>query len=124
MYFFGSAFPVQKFGGPIRHTLELVADLLEQGWYVLISPEGERSKDGNLQEFRRGAAVMAVETGVPVYPVKVEGYRDLYPKAGENFDFPTGQGRVTLRFGKPLRFDPGVSYDEANKQLRSRLERL
>lgn len=124
MYFVGAAFPVQKFGGPIRHTLELVADLLEEGWYVMISPEGKRSDDGKLQEFQRGTAVLAVETGVPVYPVKVKGYRDVYPDAGGEIDLPTGKGRVTLVFGEPVRFEPDTPYDEANDTLRKIIEEL
>lgn len=124
MYFIGAAFPVQKFGGPVRHTLELVADLLEDGWYVIIAPEGQRSEDGKLQQFQKGTAVLAVDTGVPVYPVKVSGYRTVYPDSGKDVDIPSGNGKVTLKFGKPVRCDQGVSYDEANEQLRSIIESL
>jgi long-chain acyl-CoA synthetase len=124
MYFVGAAFPVQKFGGPVRHTLELVADLLEEGWYVMMAPEGQRSEDGELQEFQRGTAVLAVETGVPVYPVKVSGYRDVYSKPGKDFDIPSGRGQITLTFGKPVRFDGDATYDEANDRLRNAIGSL
>ena len=90
----------------------------------MISPEGKRSDDGELQEFQRGTAVLAVETGVPVYPVKVKGYRDVYPDAGGDIDLPKGKGRVTLVFGKPVQFDPDTPYDEANDALIKVIEEL
>jgi acyl carrier protein len=124
MYFWGSAFPIAKFGGPIRHTLELASDLLDRGKLLFYSPEGARSETGEIGEFKKGAAVLAVETGVPVYPVKVDGYRDVYPIPGKNFDIPRKRGTVTLTFGAPIRFEKGMSYESATLQMRNVLESL
>lgn len=124
MYFVAAAFPVQKFGGPIRYTLELAADLLDKGWLVFMSPEGERSPDGKLLPFQKGTGVLAVETGVPVYPVKVKGYRRLYPERGGLLDIPKGKGNVTLVFGPPMKFERGVSYEEATKRMRDVIKKM
>lgn len=117
-YLYGAAFPLQKFGGPIRHSLELAVDLLDGGWVLLLSPEGIRSADGNLQEFKGGVSALAVETGVPVYPVKVKGYHDVYPVAGKHIDIPRRRGVVTLVFGEPLVFAPGTPYEQATAEMR------
>ena len=43
------------------------------GWSVLIYPEGTRSSDGRLQKLKKGPFLMAVNTGVPILPVTVNG---------------------------------------------------
>lgn len=51
-----------------------------RGWSVLVYPEGTRSPDGNLQPFKKGAFMMAVQTGVQILPVAVNGAYQLMPK--------------------------------------------
>jgi len=46
---------------------------LRRGMPVLMFPEGTRSRDGEIQEFRRGAFALAVEAGVPVVPIVIDG---------------------------------------------------
>jgi len=124
MYFVGAAFPVETFGGSVRRSMEQAADLLEQGSMLVLSPEGERSRDGELQEFKNGAALLAVETGVPVYPVKVSGYREIYPVPGRDFDIPRRKGVLTLTFGRPLEFSRDMSYEDATKIMRDTIAKM
>jgi long-chain acyl-CoA synthetase len=125
MYFTACAFPVETTGGPVRHSLEFAANLLEKEWSLILSPEGMISPDGTLQPFKHGTSVLAIETGVPVYPVKVKGYREaqlkLLPKI---FDIPRPWAKVTLVFGKPLTFDSSISYEEATDMIRKTIEEL
>jgi 1-acyl-sn-glycerol-3-phosphate acyltransferase len=54
---------------------------LEKGWCVLVYPEGARARDGRLQQFKKGAFVMAIHSGKPILPVAVQGaYSILRPK--------------------------------------------
>lgn len=55
---------------------------LARGMPVLIFPEGTRTRDGRLQEFKDGAFLLASEMGCPVVPVAVHGTRDSLPKHG------------------------------------------
>jgi 1-acyl-sn-glycerol-3-phosphate acyltransferase len=57
---------------------------LETGASVLIFPEGTRSKDGNMGEFKRGAFMVASRSGKPIIPVSVSGTFPLLPKDGFN----------------------------------------
>ncbi len=50
------------------------------GWSVLVYPEGTRSPHGNLQPFKKGAFMMAVQTGVPILPVAVNGAYKIMPR--------------------------------------------
>lgn len=53
---------------------------LKDGWSVLIYPEGTRTSDGNLQDFKKGAFMMAVQTGIPILPVVTNGAFKILPK--------------------------------------------
>ena len=52
--------------------------LLDQGWNLLVYPEGTR-KTGGGGRLRRGAAVLATRHNLPVVPIKVSGTSDAYP---------------------------------------------
>lgn len=64
----------------------------------LIFPEGTRSRDGNLQPFKRGGFFLALAAGAPVVPVSVSGTFELMPR-GSLFIRP---GRIRVRFHPPL----------------------
>ncbi|HLI15669.1 MAG TPA: lysophospholipid acyltransferase family protein [Acidimicrobiales bacterium] len=81
-----------------RRSADLAAELLGEGWSLVIFPEGGRSPDGWGQEFRGGAAYLAKRCGVPVVPIHLKGVRPLLPK-GRGTLRP---GTVEVRFGSPL----------------------
>ena len=81
-----------------RDSANRVARLLQDGWSMLIFPEGGRSPDGWGQPHRAGAAWLAVRTGTPIVPVHVEGTRDILAKGSRRIR--PGTSRVT--FGRPL----------------------
>jgi 1-acyl-sn-glycerol-3-phosphate acyltransferase len=65
---------------------------------VLVFPEGGRSRDGVLQDFKEGAAYIAIKAGVPVVPVTLEGTREVLAFGSATFR----RGHVTLRIGDPI----------------------
>lgn len=77
--------------------------ILKQGDSVLLFPEGTRSRDGTLQEARRGAALIATKARVPVVPVAVTGTEVLLPiddadMGGERIQ----HADVLVRLGEPI----------------------
>jgi 1-acyl-sn-glycerol-3-phosphate acyltransferase len=54
-------------------SLEKAIKAMREGQSFLIYPEGTRSPDGRLQEFKKGAVVMAIKAGVPIVPVACSG---------------------------------------------------
>jgi len=126
-YFFGNrfssaasalamgAFPVER-SRVDRRSTDLAADLLGDGWSLLIFPEGGRSPDGWGQGHRRGAAYLAVRVGVPVVPVHVDGTGRIFGK-GDRRPRP---GRTTVTFGRPLRAASDGSED--TRRFATRIE--
>lgn len=54
--------------------------LLKQGYSMVVFPEGTRSKDGNLQEFKPGALKLATKAAVPMVPVAISGSINMMKK--------------------------------------------
>jgi 1-acyl-sn-glycerol-3-phosphate acyltransferase len=101
-----------------RRSADQAAALLDDGWSLVIFPEGGRSPDGWAQPFRGGAAYLARRTGHPVVPVHVHGTRDVLPKsaatggaarADKSGRFPLKRAPVSVVFGSPLVPDDGES---------------
>jgi len=53
---------------------------LKRGMPVMMYPEGTRSPDGTIREFKNGAFTLAVEENYPVIPILFDGSRDALPK--------------------------------------------
>jgi 1-acyl-sn-glycerol-3-phosphate acyltransferase len=95
-----------------RKSADVAAELIEQGWNLLVFPEGGRTPDGWGQEFKGGAAYLAKRCNVPVVPVHISGTRAILPKGSGRFR----PGETELRFGRPTR--PGVGADGREEDAR------
>jgi 1-acyl-sn-glycerol-3-phosphate acyltransferase len=61
-------------------SVDKAAEAMRAGQSFLIYPEGTRSPDGRLQEFKKGAVVMAMKAGVPIVPVACSGAHRVMEK--------------------------------------------
>ena len=86
---------------------------------MLIFPEGTRSRDGSVQPFLKGVAMIARAAKCPVLPVSIDGSRHLWRK-GTRFPRIWG-GRVRVRIGKPVTYDKTTSAEDVVTQLRARI---
>lgn len=80
-------------GEAVNLILNLLKDL-DRMW-LIIFPEGTRSKDGKLQEFKRGISIFAEKTKTPILFLYIEGSSRLWPK-GAFFAKP---GKLTIHVG-------------------------
>ena len=110
----GNAFPFAKEGSGVRESLEHVGKMLEGGWNVLIFPEGKLTVIGPMESFKSGTGLLAVETGVPVLPMRIDVLR---PGFYEGKWLPHPRARVRVSIGEPVRFAPGTTYAEATAKL-------
>ncbi|MCP3145266.1 lysophospholipid acyltransferase family protein [Pyxidicoccus xibeiensis] len=92
--------PVERTGGAgDRARLSDAVKALRERVSVLFFAEGTRSEDGRLRPFKKGAAMLAIQAGVPVVPMAVSGTRLILPKGGRAVRW--GQ-RVALVVGEPI----------------------
>ena len=69
---------------------------LDDGYAVVMSPEGGPEAEGEVLPFLGGTGLMAVEMRVPIVPFRIEGYGQLFPREPKFPFFPTRRGRVRL----------------------------
>ena len=74
--------PVRRSGDAYAALLAAARPALKAGRTVVIYPEGTRSTNGSIGEFRSGAMRLARDCGVPVVPVALTGTADVLPKDG------------------------------------------
>ncbi|MBI2320911.1 MAG: 1-acyl-sn-glycerol-3-phosphate acyltransferase [Chloroflexi bacterium] len=117
----GQAFPFVKSGGAVRPTLEELGRWLDDGYAVVMSPEGNPERDGELLPFLGGTGLMAVEMRVPVVPFRLEGYHRLFPPDPPFPYLPDKQGHVRLIVGEPVAFPASISYHQATERARQAL---
>ena len=79
-------------------SLGEAAQKIAAGTSVIIFPEGTRTKDGKMQNFKAGAMVLAIKSGVDIVPVAIKGTYEILPK-GKLLINP---GNVSIRVGNPI----------------------
>lgn len=97
VYKHGGAFPVRR-GHHDEEAFKTAFAVLEQGELLLLYAEGGRSRSGKLGEVKPGLGRIALESGVPVVPVAIQGSERV--RRWKRFRFP----KVTIRYGEPLSF--------------------
>lgn len=105
-------------------AIKAAIEAINDGNAVLIFPEGSRTPDGAVQDFKRGAAVLLRRAPCPVVPVAVEGCYDAWPRSRP---LPHLFGkRVAVQFGDPIDHDDLMKDgpDAALQRLRTEIDRL
>ncbi|MEG0934739.1 MAG: AMP-binding protein [Clostridia bacterium] len=97
--------PVDR-SGSVAGAMSVMREMLTEKWGVLIHPEGTRSEDGKMGEFKNGAAVLAIEADVPVVPAYIKGGYEVYPrsrKLPQLFDWKRMRKyQVEVIYGTPI----------------------
>ena len=71
---------------------------MKNGVSVMIFPEGTRSRDGKIRPFKKGGFIMAVDSGVPIVPVILQGTRSIMEKSSLKIN----TGEVSLNIATPI----------------------
>lgn len=79
-----------------------VAGLLGSGKSLCLFPEGTRSRDGRMGEFKSGSFQAAIDAGVDVLPIALHGTGRVLPPTGF---FRTCRGPMRAIVGTPIRVD-------------------
>jgi len=111
---FLNTFPFSRTGGA-QAQLNASSRLLKSGWNLVLFPEGSRSPDGRIQEFKPGVGHLANETGTPVVPMHIRGAYQIMPR-GQKLPLP---GPARVRIGRPMSPNP----KEGSREFSARVEK-
>jgi len=99
---------------------------LRLGKVLMLFPEGERSIDGELKTFKKGAAILSAHCDAPIVPVAIDGLFPLWPRSRSlhwRGLLPWRAVPVVMEFGPSLRVAPG-KYAEGTQALRNTIARM
>jgi long-chain acyl-CoA synthetase len=82
----------------LNKALLMSSYILRRGKSLLIFPEGGRSSDGKLMDFKKGVGILSTEINIPVVPACIKGTFEALPKGAMWPKFT----KIEINFGKPL----------------------
>ncbi len=107
-----NVFPLPQESG-VRESFAFAGACADDGYSVLVFPEGRRTPDGKLSPFRSGIGMLASRLDVPVVPVRIHGLYDM-KLSGRKI---ARRGELRVVIGKPVRFPSDTPAEEITNQL-------
>ena len=98
LYFSGHILIDRQSAQSALRSLKKAPSLLKKGVSIIVFPEGTRSPDGEVKEFKRGAFLLAQHSKYPVVPVSTIGTYEVLPRHG----WRVWPGTIHIRMGKPI----------------------
>jgi long-chain acyl-CoA synthetase len=108
----------QKSG--FRHSFAFAGELMDQGFSILIFPEGTRTKDGEMKPFRVGTGLLISKLNTSVVPISLDGLWKL-KEAGRYF---AKAGEVFVTIGKPRSFSSRAEPNQIVLELEEAVRKL
>ena len=122
-YYLGSLFfnifPLPQHEPGALSTLRYMGELANDGWCILIFPEGKMTREGEIAPFQPGVGMIASKLAVPVIPVRIDGLHHVLHQTWRL----ARMGRVRIAFGPPLHLS-GHEYLALAKQVEEAVREL
>jgi len=94
----------------IRETISVAEERLRDGMSLVVFPEGSRTHDGRMHRFKKGAFYLAMEFGLPIVPLTIDGSYGVLSRSSR-LPHP---GRIVMTIHRPI--DPPVN-DAAKERV-------
>ena len=100
---------------------------LAHGKILMLFPEGERSIDGTVKKFKKGAPILAQHLGVPIVPVALKGIYEWWPRnhaINWRLVAPWSGHRASIEIGEPMALAETANYTDSATALRERVNAM
>ena len=108
------AFPIDRKKGAVG-AVDKAREMIEDGWSIVVFPEGTRSQDGHVQRFRHGSARLCIEHWIGAVPIAIVGAHQAMPKG--RFWPEAGRPTVTIRYGRALYPAEGETHQDLSRRM-------
>ena len=102
----------------IKEMMAICRNWLKRGSSIMMFPEGTRSANGELQPFRDGAFRLAIDCGLPLVPIVIDGTHEILPKGGKTVNL---KGQVRVKILPPVYAD---SFERSSAKMRDHVYSL
>jgi long-chain acyl-CoA synthetase len=114
-----NVFPLPRLRG-FQRSFAHAGEAMDRGYSILIFPEGTRSPDGKLHQFRAGIGLLAQQSRVPIVPVALIGLGEM--RTGKTRWFRSGQ--LEVRLGEAISVEEGAEPAQLTARLEESIRRL
>ena len=112
-------FPLPQRSG-FRESFAFAGESVDRGYSVLIFPEGRRTNDGEMSQFRVGIGILGQTLRIPIVPMRIDG---LFPLKQEDRSFAR-RGEIKVIVGSPAEFQDGTSEEAIARNLEELVKAL
>ena len=94
------------------NSLQMLSKALRSGKNIVIFPEGTRTRDGKINNFKKFFAILSKELNIPIVPFVLDGAYEAYPPSSK---YPKG-GDVKVKFLEKI-YPSDMSYEEITEKV-------
>ena len=94
------------------NSLQMLSKALRSGKNIVIFPEGTRTRDGKINNFKKFFAILSKELNIPIVPFVIDGAYEAYPPSSK---YPKG-GDVKVKFLEKI-YPSDMSYEEITERV-------
>ena len=94
------------------NSLQMLSKVLRNGKNIVIFPEGTRTRDGKINNFKKFFAILSKELNIPIVPFVLDGAYEAYPPSSK---YPKG-GDVKVKFLEKI-YPADMSYEEITEKV-------
>lgn len=114
-----NGFPIPQTEMGARESIRYMGELAEEGWSILIFPEGERTTTGEIGRFLPGIGMIASRLHLPVIPIRLQGVDRVLPRSAKWLH----PGPVKVSIGAPI-YLQGESYPALARRVEEAVRSL
>lgn len=104
----------------LKESIQKLAEVLKSGKNIVIFPEGSRTHDGDLGDFKLSFAILSKELNVPIVPVCIRGAYEALPRH-RNFLFPR---HIEVHYLPPILPTADISYQQLADKVKQAIARV
>ncbi len=101
----------------LKQSIQQLSAILKQGKNIIIFPEGTRTRDGRLREFKKTFAILSSELQVPIVPVAIDGAYAALPSGSH---IPKPRSKIEVTFLEPV-WPENLSYEALSARVKEQI---